>query len=87
LPRKKKVRKNIQLTCSEVWREFVNYTEDDLSPERRSEIELHLRTCHHCTAIYEGSKNVVHLLGEHGAIDLPAGFGARLRRLVMRATK
>jgi hypothetical protein len=52
--------------------------EDDLTPRLRFQIEGHLENCSHCTAVHDGMRNVVQLLGDEKAIELPAGFSQRL---------
>lgn len=68
----------VDLSCEEVWRELSEMIDDALSPELRARVEAHLRTCAHCRAIYDGTRNVVRLLSEGEWIELPAGFGDRL---------
>ncbi len=68
----------IEIDCHEVWRELVNYMEGDLTPEMRDRITRHLQRCSHCTAVYDGSRNVVRLLGDKNAFELPTGFSRRL---------
>ena len=70
--------KIIEIDCREVRRELVDYMERDLTPELRARIERHLQDCGHCTAIYDGVRNVVKLMGCEGAIELPQGFSQRL---------
>jgi predicted anti-sigma-YlaC factor YlaD len=78
--------KAIEIDCYEVRRELVNYMEDDIEAELRARIDAHLQNCHHCTAVYDGVRNVVALLGNQQSIDLPGGFSQRLyKRLISRA--
>jgi len=67
-----------EIDCREVWKELSSYMEGDVSPELRDRIGRHLQTCKHCTAIYDGTRNVVRLLGDEKAIELPQGFSERL---------
>lgn len=69
---------HLEIDCKEVWRELVNYTEGDLTPEMRDRIELHLLNCPHCRAVYDGSQNIVRLLGGNSVFELPRGFSRRL---------
>jgi hypothetical protein len=69
---------SVVIACRDVWKELVNYMEGDLTPEMRERIDQHLRGCNHCTAVYDGTHNVVRLLGDDKAIDLPQGFSQRL---------
>jgi len=68
----------VEIECRQVWKELTNYMEGDLMPEMRDRITHHLRECRHCTAIYDGTRNVVHLLGDEKSIELPKGFSERL---------
>ena len=68
----------LEIDCREVWRELVNYTEGDLTAEMRDRIERHLQGCPHCRAVYDGSQNVVRLLGGKNVFELPRGFSQRL---------
>ena len=72
-----------ELDCYEVRRELVNYMEGDLTAELRAQIEQHLLGCEHCTAIYDGTRNVVKLVGNEKAIELPPGFSRRLYRRLL----
>ena len=66
------------ITCQEVWRERTNYMEGDMTAEMRERISEHLSACGHCRALYDGSKNVVQLLGNGKTFELPSGFSRRL---------
>lgn len=68
----------VEIGCTEVRRLLVDYMEADLTPEMRARIDRHLRGCRHCTAIYDGARNVVRLVGDEKAIALPMGFSQRL---------
>lgn len=74
----------VEIDCYQVRRELSDYLEGDLTPELRVRIEEHLERCRHCTAVYDGIKNVVQLLGDEKAIDLPKGFSERLYRRLFR---
>ena len=70
----------VEIDCREVWKEITNYIEGDLTPEMREQVDRHLRECPHCKAVYDGSRNVVRLLGCTTVLELPTGFSQRLRR-------
>ena len=76
--------KIIEIDCYEVRRELVNYMEEDMKPDLRVRIDAHLQSCHHCTAIYDGVRNVVQLLATDQAIELPEGFSQRLYKRLSR---
>ena len=74
----------IEISCIEVWRELSNYIDGDVDPELRRRMEVHFQGCEHCSAILDGSKNVVRLVGDGKTFDLPAGFSDRLRKRLQK---
>jgi hypothetical protein len=68
----------IEISCVEVWREISNYIDDAPDPELRSRMEAHFKVCKHCSAILDGTKNVVTLIGDDAAFELPSDLGKRL---------
>ena len=69
----------IEISCEEVWRELSNYIDNDISVELRARMDAHFRKCNHCTAIYDGSMNVIQLVGDFQAFPIPSGFSQRLK--------
>ena len=67
-----------EMSCEEVWREISNYVDDEVPSELRVRIEAHLKTCAHCTAVLDGTRNVVKLVADGVEYELPAGFSQRL---------
>jgi hypothetical protein len=63
-----------------VWQEISNYIDGDVGLEMRTAMEEHFRGCQHCTAILNGTKNVVELYGDERMLEVPAGFSQRLHR-------
>lgn len=72
----------IEISCSEVWREISNYIEGDVSPDLRVRMEAHFKTCAHCKAVLDGTKNVVKLVADGVEYELPDGFSRRLYRKI-----
>ena len=70
----------IEISCVEVWRELSNYIDGAIDPELRLRMEEHFKGCEHCAAILDGTRNVVRLVGDGRAFDLPAGFSERLKQ-------
>jgi len=68
----------IEISCLEVWREISNYIDGEISPELRARMEAHFKVCAHCTAILDGTKNVVKLVADDVEYELPEGFSRRL---------
>ena len=76
--------KIIEVDCYQVRRELVNWMEGDLTAELRAQVNLHLQNCQHCTAVYDGARNVVRLLSDEKSIELPPGFSKRLYQGLFR---
>jgi len=68
----------IEISCLEVWREVSNYIDDALEPELRSRMEAHFKVCKHCSAVLDGTRNVVKLIADGAEFEVPAGLGSRL---------
>ena len=68
----------IEISCSEVWREISNYIDDAVDPELRARMEAHFKVCKHCSAVLDGTRNVVKLVADGAEFEVPAGFGSRL---------
>ena len=68
----------IEISCVEVWQEISNYLEGQIEPELRARMEAHFKTCKHCAAIHDGTRNVVRLIADGEAFEVPAGFSERL---------
>ncbi len=68
------------ISCQEVWREISNYLEGEVDPNLRAAMEEHFRGCKHCTAVLDGTRNVIQLYGDERMIEVPLGFSHRLHR-------
>lgn len=68
----------IEISCLEIWREISNYIDDEVDPELRARMEAHFSVCAHCTAVLNGTKNVVKLVADGVEYELPGGFSERL---------
>ena len=65
--------------CIEVRSGLVDYMEGDLDPASATRLLSHLEVCPGCTAVLDGMRNVVSLLGHLAEFDLPPRL--RLQRL------
>lgn len=70
--------KVIEISCLEVWREISNYVDGDVDAALRARMEAHFGVCTHCTAVLDGTKNVVKLVADGIEYELPDGFSQRL---------
>src|SRR5260370_18649278 len=68
------------IKCEEVWREISNYLEGEVTLDLRAAIEEHVQGCKHCTAVLNGTRNVVQLYGDERMLEVPLGFSHRLHR-------
>lgn len=68
------------VSCERVWQEISNYLENDVDPALRSALENHVHHCKDCTAVLEGTRNVIQLYGDNRLFPIPMGYSWRLRR-------
>lgn len=68
----------VEISCAEVWKEISDYIDNDINPELRARLEYHFGRCHHCKAVLDGTKNVVTLIGDERAFDIPAELNTRM---------
>jgi Putative zinc-finger len=66
--------------CEEVWREVSNYLDGEVSSELRAAIEEHVRGCKRCTAVVDGTRNVIQLYADERMVEVPLGFSRRLHQ-------
>jgi hypothetical protein len=72
------------ITCEQVWREISNYLEGDVAPSLHAFMDEHFAQCARCRSVLEGSRNVIRLYSDDRMIDVPAGFGKRLEKRLVR---
>ena len=75
----------MEINCEHVWREVSNYLDGDIDPGLRAAIEEHVRGCTRCSAVLDGTRNVVQLIGDERLFELPVGFEQRLKRRLEEA--
>src|SRR5712691_2181742 len=59
------------VSCEEVWREISNYLDGEVDASLCAAMEDHLRGCKHCTAVLDGTRNVVQLYGDERMFEVP----------------
>ncbi|HZQ69166.1 MAG TPA: zf-HC2 domain-containing protein [Terriglobales bacterium] len=77
----------VEISCLEVIRELSSYIDQNVDSELRAQITAHLSKCAHCTAVYDGTRNVITLVGDDRSFELPAGFSERLKSRLGRDAK
>jgi len=65
--------KPIEIDCVEVWRQISNYLEGEVDPALRASMASHFKDCAHCSAVLDGTRNVMKLVGDGKAFEIPAG--------------
>jgi len=71
-------RRPIEIDCEEVWRHISDYIDEEVTPDLRATMAAHFKDCAHCSAILDGTRNVVQLVGDGRAFEVPAGFSKKL---------
>lgn len=67
----------VEIECAEVWRQISNYLDDEVDPGLRARMSSHFKECAHCSAVLDGARNVVKLVGDGRAFEIPEGASQR----------
>jgi hypothetical protein len=59
------------ITCDEFFTEFGDFLENQVSPEVREELELHLSQCRACHVLYDSTCKTVKIVTESSSFELP----------------
>jgi Putative zinc-finger len=70
----------VEISCDEVFRALGRYLENEIDEGLRLRMREHFKHCNHCRALVSGANNVIQLVGDGRAFDVPEGFGSRLYR-------
>ncbi len=70
-------RKIVEIECAEVWRQVSNYLDEEVDPALRATMSSHFKNCAHCSAVLDGARNVVKLVGDGRTFVIPAGASQR----------
>ena len=68
------------VNCEHVWQEISNYLDGGIDSALRAAMEEHIRGCKRCSAVLDGTRNVIELYGDERALEIPLGFSQRLHR-------
>jgi len=75
----------VEMCCVEVRRLIEEYLDGDLELEAYVRVDAHLDECRHCSALYNGVRNVVSLLGSGEVFPLPQEIEGRLLRHLIKS--
>lgn len=64
---------SVKIDCEEVWRQISSYLDDEVDAALHAILTAHFKECGHCRAVLDGARNVVTLIGDGKAFELPAG--------------
>ena len=59
------------ITCEEFLAEIGDYLENEVSPEVRKELELHLAQCRACHVLYDSTRKTIKIVTESSSFELP----------------
>lgn len=68
----------VEVSCFEVWRRLSDYVDDDVEVGLKDRLAYHFAHCRDCKALLDGTRNVIALIGDEQAFDLPAGASQRI---------
>lgn len=72
----------MELKCEDVIRALSSYLGEDVTPVLRADLDFHFSVCRHCTAILDGTRNVLRLISDTRTFELPTRFHQHLYRLL-----
>jgi anti-sigma factor RsiW len=68
------------MTCEQVWQQVSAYLDGELDPVTRAALEEHVKGCKRCTAVVDGTRNVVRVMADDRVLEVPAGYSRRLHQ-------
>ena len=68
----------VEISCFEVWKHISDYVDDDVESGLKARLEYHFERCNHCRVLLDGTRNVVALIGDEQAFELPSGASQRI---------
>jgi hypothetical protein len=74
----------VEISCFEVWRRISDFVDDDVESDLKERLEFHFGRCKHCKALLDGTRNVVTLIGDEHAFDIPRGASERITSALLR---
>ena len=68
----------VEIECAEVWRQISSYLDDEVDSGLRARMSSHFKECAHCSAVLDGTRNVVRLVGDGRAFEIPSGANEKI---------
>ena len=77
----------VGISCEEVWRDISDYIDDDLDPVQRAALDQHFVECRPCTALLDGTRNVIGRYRDERVLAPPDNFREHLYQRLGEPTK
>ena len=74
----------VEISCFEVWRRLSDYVDGEIEPVLKARLTYHFGRCQDCKALLDGTRNVVALIGDESAFELPSGVSQRITSALER---
>ena len=75
------------VNCQRVLQELSNYIDNEVNAALREQIENHLKSCRRCSVVLDTTRKTVLIYSDEGVLEVPAGYGQRLRSFFLRAAR
>jgi len=72
--------KPIEIDCEEVWSQISNYLDNEVHIALRDTMASHFKDCAQCSAVRDGVRNVIQLVGDGRAFEIPMRTSPMLYR-------
>jgi hypothetical protein len=72
----------LEIDCTHVFQYISSYIDNEMAADLRADMEVHFKECKHCAAVLDGTRNIIQLIGDERAFDVPSGFSERLYRKI-----
>jgi Putative zinc-finger len=74
----------VEISCFEVWRQISDYIENEVDSDLKARLAYHFAHCRDCKALLDGTRNVITLIGDEKAFELPTGASQRITEALAR---
>ena len=72
----------IPIDCTHVFQYISRYIDSEVPADLRADMEVHFKEYKHCSAVLDGTRNIIQLIGDERAFDMPPDFSERLYRKI-----
>ena len=72
------------IRCKEILRELSEYLDEEITPELRARMEVHLCACRHCKVLVDTTRKTLTLVSDNSFLELPQGVSERLLERLSR---